>query len=80
MSYHYYIAILYNVPVLNVKHRYLSLSIVNSSQSPPEFPIDLDPMVDISGTSIGEALSISSVLHLQQSRNRDGENQGRNAV
>ena len=73
-------AMLYDVPVLNVRHRYLSLSIVNSSQSPPEFPIDLGPMVEISGTSIGEALSISLVLHLQQSRNRDGENQERNAV
>ena len=69
-----------NVPVLNVKHRYLSLSIINSSQSPPEFPIDLGLMVEILGTSIGVALSISLVLHLQQSRNRDGENQGRNVV
>ena len=35
-------------------------------------------MVEILGTSIGVALSISLVLHLQQSRNQDGENQGRN--
>jgi len=72
--------LLYNVPVLNVKHRYLFLLIVNSSQSPPELPIDLGPMVEILGTSIGVALSRSLVLHLQQSRNQDGENQGRNAV